>query len=85
MSNSLQEALDQLVKTASDIQQQVNVVARENRRLKDRYGNQKKLTARDVARIRELASANWKQVDIADAFDINPATVSRIVRHKYWA
>lgn len=46
--------------------------------------NQKKLTKREVARIRELKRNGFTQKQIADIFDCNPATVSRIIRGIYW-
>ncbi|HVV11617.1 hypothetical protein [Amycolatopsis sp.] len=47
--------------------------------------NQKRLTQREAGRIRELhATGEWTQKALAEAFDINPATVSRIVRGIYW-
>ena len=46
--------------------------------------NQKKLTKREVARIRELKRNGFTQKQIADIFDCHPATISRIVRGQYW-
>ncbi|GAB3912594.1 helix-turn-helix domain-containing protein [Kibdelosporangium lantanae] len=46
--------------------------------------NRPKLTEDQVAHIRELATQpGWTQAAIAGLFGINPATVSRIVRHQY--
>lgn len=46
--------------------------------------NAKKLTADEVNRIRSLHKAQtMNQRDIAEAFDVNPATISRIVRGVY--
>lgn len=52
-------------------------VAREPR------SNAKKLTGDEVSRIRQWHRAGGKQREIADAYDVNPATVSRIVRGQY--
>lgn len=45
--------------------------------------NVKKLDARDAAHIRDLKRAGYSQKEIAESFDLNPATVSRIVRGLY--
>ena len=46
--------------------------------------NAKKLTKREVARIRELKRNGFTQKAIADIFDCHPATISRIVRGQHW-
>lgn len=48
-----------------------------------RNENRPKLTDRDARRIRELERAGYTQSDIASMFDVNKATVSRIVRGIY--
>lgn len=45
--------------------------------------NAKKLTGNDVHEIRLLHASGMKQRDIAYSYDVNPATVSRIVRGIY--
>lgn len=45
--------------------------------------NRKRLSNRDVKEIRELHRKGIKQSDIASIYDVNRATVSRIVRHIY--
>ena len=45
--------------------------------------NRKKLTDQDVRDIRFAARNGSRYVDIAERFNINPATVSRIVRGLY--
>lgn len=45
--------------------------------------NRKKLTKQEVHTIRELSRSGLSNREIADTFDINPATVSRIVRGLY--
>lgn len=45
--------------------------------------NAKKLTQREVSLIRDLHRAGSSQRDIAYSFDVNPATISRIVRGIY--
>ena len=45
--------------------------------------NAKKLTDREVKEIREYKRAGFKNAELADMFDVNPATISRIVRGQY--
>lgn len=48
-------------------------------------GNHKKLSDREVKEIRNLARvSSMTQKEIADCYDVNPGTVSRIVRGIYW-
>ena len=46
--------------------------------------NRHKLTTREVSMIRDLKRSGATNREIADAYDINPATVSRIVRGIYY-
>ena len=46
--------------------------------------NRPKLTREDVSKIHELKRAGYKQSEIAEIFDVNPATISRIVRGIYY-
>lgn len=47
--------------------------------------NRKKLSEREVKEIRNLARAShMTQREIAECYDVNPGTVSRIVRGVYW-
>ncbi len=47
--------------------------------------NKKKLSEREVKEIRNLNKASHlTQREIADIYDVNSATVSRIVRGLYW-
>ncbi|WP_100469626.1 helix-turn-helix domain-containing protein [Mycobacteroides abscessus] len=45
--------------------------------------NRRKLTGSDVRAIRDMYRKGWKQKDLADSFDVNRATISRIVRRQY--
>lgn len=45
--------------------------------------NKRKLNNREVENIRSLKRSGYSQREIADIYDINPATVSRIVRGQY--
>lgn len=55
----------------------------ENELLKAKLDNTKKLSDRDVALMRRMHRDGYKQHELADAFDVNPATVSRTVRGIY--
>lgn len=46
--------------------------------------NQKKLTRREVDRIRELKRNGMKVTEIADVFDVHRSTVTRIINRTYW-
>jgi DNA-binding NarL/FixJ family response regulator len=75
----------QLVESARELEAEVGRLHRENQRLRDTRSNRKKLTVREVENIRELnRRTGWTQKQIAEAFGVNPATVSRIVRNQYW-
>ncbi|ASR77150.1 HTH DNA binding protein [Mycobacterium phage MyraDee] len=45
--------------------------------------NRKKLGKRDADTIRQMKRAGFTQREIAASFDVNPATVSRIIRGIY--
>lgn len=45
--------------------------------------NRRKLTASDVREIRDMYRRGWTQKDLAYSFDVNRATISRIVRRQY--
>lgn len=45
--------------------------------------NKRKLSKSEVSSIRGMRRAGFKLQEIADTFDINQATVSRIVRGEY--
>ena len=46
--------------------------------------NRPKLTKAEVENIRALRRSGYSQREIAEIYDINPATVSRIVRGQYY-
>ena len=56
---------------------------REIEQLKETRNNQKKLTDREVSSIRAIKRSGLSNRDIADIYDLNPSTVSRIVRGIY--
>jgi hypothetical protein len=45
--------------------------------------NRKKLLPSEVAQIRNMKRAGYRQSQLAEMFDVNPATISRIVRKVY--
>jgi plasmid maintenance system antidote protein VapI len=48
------------------------------------HNNRKKLTKRDVLLIRQMKRNGETQAAIAETFDVNAGTISRIVRGQYW-
>ena len=80
----LKAKLDQM--TLHEIVAYVRDLEKENQELREKTDNSKKLDPRDAKRIRELYdSGNWSQWELARAFAVNPATISRIVRGVYYA
>lgn len=70
--------IDALVKERDELLKQVEAY----REVRD--DNRKKLTEREVREIRNLANVSrMTQREIADCYDVNPGTVSRIVRGIY--
>lgn len=54
--------------------------------LKAKGDNRKKLSPIEARRIRSMHSTgNYSQRELADSFDVNPVTVSRIIRGSYYA
>lgn len=72
--------------TVSELIEYIEKLETENRGLRKKTDNRRKLDERDAARIRRLhASGNWTQAALADAFNVNDGTISRIVRGVYYA
>jgi DNA-binding transcriptional regulator YiaG len=46
--------------------------------------NRRKLSLQEVKDIRQAFQGGMKQVDLADNYGVNPATISRIVRGIYY-
>lgn len=70
--------------TLGEIHEYVEKLETENRDLRKKTDNTKKFTKPEVTRMRALYDGgNWTQRELAEAFDANPATVSRIVRRVY--
>jgi len=71
--------------TLDEIETYVESLERENKELRRKTDNRKKLDSRDAARIRRLyKTRELTQQDLADMFDVNDATISRIVRGQYY-
>lgn len=68
---------------------EVTALREENRLLREELvrrqpDNQKKLTVREVKEIRNLARvSHLTQKEIADCYDVNPSTISRILKGVY--
>ncbi|GAA1940159.1 hypothetical protein [Amycolatopsis minnesotensis] len=77
------ELLGNIQADLNSLRERCAELVRENARLRDTSNNGKKLAPADVSRMRTLRAEGWKQSTLADAFDVNPATVSRIVRGLY--
>lgn len=71
--------------TLGEIHEYVEKLESENRELRRKTNNAKKLDQRDADRIRSLYDGgNWSQAALAEAFNVNDATISRIVRNVYY-
>lgn len=67
---------------------EIQALIDENKELKrqlaeSQNNNRKKLTFQDAEHIRQLSRQGYTQAEIAAAYDVNPATVSRIVNGVY--
>lgn len=72
--------------THDEIVEYVEKLEQENMQLRKKTDNTKKLDERDAQRIRSLYdSGNWTQDELGVAFNVNDATISRIVRGIYYA
>jgi DNA-binding MarR family transcriptional regulator len=78
--------------TAQKVAQYIEGLVAENEKLRARLSlaglgkhiNAKKLTPSEVREIRHLHNtSSMTQADLAEAYDVNPATISRIVRRQY--
>lgn len=73
----LVKEIDALVKERDELRQQVARF--------EEPDNIKKLSEREATEIRNLARvSHMTQREIAESYDVNPSTVSRIVRGMYW-
>lgn len=81
----MSDRLSMFLKAASELESEVVELRREIARLRNRNNNQKKLSPREAERIREkYRTGKFTQAQLADMFDVNDATVSRIVRGIYY-
>lgn len=77
--------------TLTQFAAQINAVLEENKRLLQRVAeleakpldNKRKLSAREVQDIRAAHRGGMSQKDLADSYEVNPATISRTVRGLY--
>lgn len=71
--------------TLGEIEDYVETLEQEIKDLRKKTDNRKKLDQRDAQRIRRLyETRDLTQQDLAEMFDVNDATISRIVRGKYY-
>lgn len=71
--------------TVAEIHEYVENLEQEIKDLRKKTDNRKKLDERDAARIRQLwDSGNWTQAELGHAFNVNDATINRIVRGIYY-
>lgn len=81
----MSDRLSMFLKAANELESEVVELRREVDRLRKGRSNQKKLSAREAERMRErYRSGEFTQAQLADMFDVNDATVSRIVRGIYY-
>jgi DNA-binding transcriptional regulator YiaG len=79
--------------TLTQFAAQLNAVLEENNRLRAQVAefkskpldNKRKLSAREVRDIRAAHRNGMSQKDLADSYEVNPATISRTVRGLYHA
>jgi len=71
--------------TLGEIEDYVESLEAEVKDLRKKTDNRKKLDLRDAQRIRRLyETRDLTQQDLAEMFDVNDATISRIVRQEYY-
>lgn len=81
----MSDRLSMFLKAASELESEVVELRREIDRLRKGRNNQKKLSPREAERMREkYRTGKFTQAQLADMFDVNDATVSRIVRGIYY-
>ena len=86
-----EDVLYRLFGAAEEFEDLVTDLKRENDELKEQLGpgsvlahsNRKKLGPEEVQGIRTLKRLGWTNKSIAETYDVNPATVSRIIRGIY--
>lgn len=81
----MSDRLSMFLKAARELEDEVVELRREIDRLRKGHSNQKKLSPREAKRMREkYQTGKFTQAQLADMFDVNAATVSRIVRGIYY-
>ena len=81
----MSSAVEQLQRALEDVHFAISrfIQEQEEAAQPPKPNNRKKLTNREVADIRENHRLGFTQRDLADIYDVNPATISRIVRKVY--
>ncbi|ERB55299.1 hypothetical protein N806_29795 [Rhodococcus sp. P27] len=70
--------------TYDELLDEYRKVLSENKELRSKlYDNRKKLTPREVTTIRDAYRSGFSQSELAEIYDVNPATISRTVRGIY--
>ncbi|AVO25747.1 helix-turn-helix DNA-binding protein [Mycobacterium phage Morrow] len=93
LKRALREAnlsIDALASSNTTLWEQREELARQNRELRAKLEtkgpnrpNRPKLDRTEVAFIKDLVRAGVSRRDVARSFDVNPSTISRIVRGQY--
>ncbi|AZS11931.1 helix-turn-helix DNA-binding protein [Mycobacterium phage Citius] len=93
LKRALREAnlsIDALASSNTTLWEQREELARRNRELRAKLEtkgpnrpNRPKLDKTEVAFIKDLVRAGVSRRDVARSFDVNPSTISRIVRGQY--
>jgi DNA-binding NarL/FixJ family response regulator len=73
------QAIDDLLVENAELRQQIAAGSTSSQR-----SNKKKLTKRDVEMMRQLKRLGASNQELAAAYDVHHATVSRTVRGIYW-
>jgi DNA-directed RNA polymerase specialized sigma54-like protein len=74
--------LDQLIDENESLK--IRIQELESNKASTHWDNLKKLNKREVKEIKSLHRVGESQRAIADIYDVNPSTISRIVRGQYW-
>lgn len=78
---------DDPIKRLRELAYELDVLVRHlptQQEAKPPVSNQKKLTRREADRIRDLKRNGLTHQAIADIFDVNRSTITRIINRTYW-
>lgn len=76
--------LDDYDALIAEVERLTSVNKRLKSQIRQQPSNSKKLTKSEVSQIRDMYRKGYKVTELADIFDVNHSTVSRIVQHVYW-